>query len=181
LPRLTKGLNEKPILRSLSGGVALGALATIFPLILFSGQHELQSLYDSRVGTLFWFILLTGIAKFFVTSYLLTTGWKGGQFLPIMFGGSALGLAVGMLIPGISPIVAVIGGMAGATVAVVRQPIVVVVLLLLFFPLQFVGVVVMATVAGLLISRPFALPPSQMAFGRGEKTAVALETAVTAD
>jgi len=171
LPPILQGLNGQPVLRSLSGGIVLGVLASIFPLILFSGQHELQPLHDSNESALFWFVLLSGIAKFFVTSYLLTTGWKGGQFLPIMFGGSALGLSIGMLIPGVSPIVAVVGGMAGSTVAVIRQPIAVVILLLLFFPLKLVGVMVVAVLAGFLIARPFALPPGQIAFGQAKQSA----------
>jgi H+/Cl- antiporter ClcA len=176
LPRLTRGLNGRPVLRSLSGGVVLGVFASIFPLILFSGQHELQPLHDSRTEVVFGFILLTGIAKFFVTSYLMTTGWKGGQFLPIMFGGAALGLAASMLLPGISPSVAVVGGMAGATVAVIRQPAAVVVLLLLFFPPKLAGVMIVAALVGLLAARPFALPPGQITFGRKTTT-----TAVSAD
>ena len=169
LPPLTRRLNSKPVLRSLSGGVVLGGAASIFPLILFSGQHELQPLHDSRTEVVFAFILLAGIAKFFVTSYLMTTGWKGGQFLPIMFGGAAFGLATAMLIPSITPAVAVVGGMAGATVAVIRQPIAVVALLLFFFPPKLAGVMVIATLVGLLVARPFALPPGQLSFGGGMK------------
>lgn len=174
LPHLSKSLNNRPVIRSLSGGVVLGLFASIFPLILFSGQHELQPLYDSQASTLFWFILFTGIAKLFVTSFLLTTGWKGGQFLPIMFGGSALGLAISILIPGVSPLVAAVGGMAGSTVAVIRQPVVVVVLLLLFFPLKLVGVIAVATLVGLLVARPFALPPGQITFSRKKASTTAV-------
>ncbi|MBE2220746.1 MAG: chloride channel protein [Anaerolineae bacterium] len=176
LPPLLQGLKGRPVLRSLSGGMMLGVLASIFPLILFSGQHELQPLHDSSASVVFWFVLLTGIAKFFVTSFLLTTGWKGGQFLPIMLGGAALGLAISMLIPGVSPIVAVIGGMAGSTVAVIRQPLAVVILLLLFFPLKLVGVMMVAALVGLLIARPFALPPGQIVFGRAKQSAASAST-----
>lgn len=174
LPRLTYGLNDRPVLRSLSGGIVLGVLASIFPLILFSGQHELQPFHDSRTEVVFGLVLLTGIAKFFVTSYLMTTGWKGGQFLPIMFGGAALGLSAGMLIPAISPAVAVVGGMAGATVAVIRQPVAVVILLLLFFPPKLAGVMIVAALVGLLVAQPFALPPGQITFGRAMKTTTAV-------
>ena len=48
LPLITDRLKKWPVLRSVSGGVVFGILASIFPLVLFSGQKELQPLYDSH-------------------------------------------------------------------------------------------------------------------------------------
>lgn len=162
LPLITDRLKKWPVLRSVSGGVVFGILASIFPLVLFSGQKELQPLYNSHAEQIAWFILLTGLAKFFVTSVLLSTGWKGGHILPVMFAGAAVGLAVSMFFPGIPPVVGYVGGMAGAAVVVMRQPLFVALMLLLFFPWQLLGVILVATLVGHLISKPFVPKPVQI-------------------
>jgi H+/Cl- antiporter ClcA len=49
----------------------------------------------------------------------IVTGWKGGEFFPVMFASAAIGLGISNLIPGIQPMVAIAALMA-ATVTIVR-------------------------------------------------------------
>ncbi len=82
LPHLVRPLKQYPVFPDLSGGAALGLPVTFFPLILFSCQHEIGHLLQAPAINVFWFLLFTSLAKFFVTSYLLASGWKGGSSCP---------------------------------------------------------------------------------------------------
>lgn len=133
-------LRQKLILRGILGGFTLGLIALFLPSALFSGQHELQSIYDQAAEMGFWTLLLIALSRLFLTNLLLATGWKGGQFLPIMFGGAALGLSVGMLFPLVPMTVAALAAMAGLIAVVLPKPSIALILMALLFPIQYVGI-----------------------------------------
>jgi H+/Cl- antiporter ClcA len=142
--KLVAPLQRKPILRGILGGTVLGLIASFLPLTLFSGQHLLQPTYDQAAQLGFWLLLLTALARLFLTSLLLATGWKGGQFLPIMFGSAALGLSVSVLFPIIPAPVAALAAMAALTAVVLPKPLIALILMALMFPLQYVGISIVA-------------------------------------
>ena len=133
-------LRSRPVLRGTLGGLALGSIALGLPFVLFSGQHALQSLYDQAAQLGFGLLFLTALARLMMTSVLLATGWKGGQFLPIMFGGAALGLSVSLLFPVIPTSVAVLSTMAALIAVVLPKPLIVLILMAVMFPLDYVGI-----------------------------------------
>ncbi|NDJ77464.1 MAG: hypothetical protein GYB65_14525, partial [Chloroflexi bacterium] len=114
---------KRPVLSSLLGGVVLGLLAALFPIIRFSGQHEMAHLFQTAYSTGTMTFLLIGLAKIATSSVLLGTGWKGGPFLPLMFGGAAIGLATMNVIPGLSPVAAGAAGMTAITIVLLENPI----------------------------------------------------------
>jgi hypothetical protein len=67
-----------------------------------------------------------------------------------MFGGAAFGLA---------PVVGVVGGMAGSTVAVIKQPIAPAFIILMYVPPPLYGAMIAAIAAGTILLR--AVPPAQ--------------------
>jgi len=142
--RLTAPLQGRPIWRGMLGGFVLGATALFLPLVLFSGQHEFQHTYDNSAEMGFWLLLLTAAARLFLINFLLATGWKGGQFLPVMFAGAMLGLSVSILFPVFSPGVAVLACMAGLTAVVLPKPVFGLILMGLLFPLQYLGISLVA-------------------------------------
>ena len=71
---------------------------------------------------------------------MLNTGWKGGQFLPIMFGGAALGLAISALFPIVPASVATLATMSALTAVVLPKPLIALVLMGLIFPLEYIGI-----------------------------------------
>lgn len=133
-------LKQKPIIRGTLGGFSLGLTAIFLPLVLFSGQHLLNPMFEKAAQLGFWILLLTGLARLFLTSLMLNTGWKGGQFLPIMFGGAALGLAISALFPIVPASVAALSAMGALTAVVLPKPMIALVLMALMFPLEYVGV-----------------------------------------
>ncbi len=137
-------LNQKPILRGTLGGFSLGLTALFLPLVLFSGQHLLNPLFAQAAQFGFWILILTGLARLFLTSLMLHTSWKGGQFLPIMFGGAALGLAISALFPIVPASVAALAAMGALTAVVLPKPLIALVLMGLMFPLEYLGVSVVS-------------------------------------
>ena len=142
--KLAAPLRHKPILRSTLGGIILGLIALFLPLVLFSGQHDLQPAYDQALQLGFWALMLTALARLLLTNLLLATGWKGGQFLPIIFAGTALGLSIQVLFPSIPAPVAAIATIAALVAVVLPRPLIGLALMALMFPIQYVGVSVVA-------------------------------------
>lgn len=142
---LVAPLKPKPIFRGLLGGFALGLIALGLPMVLFSGQHFFQPLYDQAAQLGFWILLLTALARLFLTSLMQATGWKGGQFLPIMLGGAALGLSLSTLFPVIPASVAALSAMAALIAVVLQKPLIALILMGLMFPLEYIGISVVAT------------------------------------
>ncbi|MCP4140137.1 MAG: chloride channel protein [Chloroflexi bacterium] len=133
-------LKQKPILRGTLGGFSLGLTALFLPFVLFSGQHLLNPMFEQAAQLGFWVLLLTGLARLLLTSLMLNTGWKGGQFLPIMFGGAALGLSISALLPAIPASVAALAAMGALTAVVLPKPLIALVLMGLMFPLEYIGI-----------------------------------------
>lgn len=137
-------LKEKPVLLGLLGGFSLGLTAIFLPLVLFSGQHQFNPMFQDAVQLGFWVLFLTGIARLILTSMMLNTGWKGGQFLPIMFAAAALGLSVSVVFPVVSPSAAALGAIGALLTVVLPTPRSALILLVLLFPLEYVGIMIVS-------------------------------------
>lgn len=121
-------------------------MALFVPMLQFSGQHQLQQVYEQAAQLGFWALLLIALARIFLVNLLLASGWKGGQFLPIMFSSAALGLSVTVLFPSVPAPAAVLAVMAALLVVVLPKPLIVLGLMAVMFPIQYVGISVVAVV-----------------------------------
>jgi len=135
---------EKPVLRGILGGFSLGLTALFLPMVLFSGQHLLNPMFQQAAQLGFWLLCLTALARLFLTGLMKATGWKGGQFLPIMFAGAALGLSVSTLIPAIPASTAALSAMGALVAVVLPKPAIALVLMALMFPIEYVGISVIS-------------------------------------
>lgn len=141
-------LFRQKILRGLLGGLGLGLLATFFPLVLFSGQNGIQTIIDQGAQMGAMFLLLTALAKMIATPLCLATGFKGGQFFPLMMSATALGMAVSLLVPAVHPMVSIAAVMGALLGAVMRKPLAVILLLVFLFPQSIWLVMVASTFVG---------------------------------
>jgi H+/Cl- antiporter ClcA len=123
LRKLMLPLKKYLVIRGLIGGVVLGFAGMLWPLTLFSGEEQTSVLIQSAASIGIGSLVVLALVKLFLTSLCLSTGWKGGYIFPIMFAGTALGMAVNLVFPGIPVAVAVAATMAGAMVAVMKAPI----------------------------------------------------------
>ena len=146
-------LDDRPIQQSLLGGLALGALASISGLVLFSGHRDIQTLIDDRTATVGF---LVGIAalKLIATATLLGTHWKGGRFFPVMFAATAVGLASSDVVSGMAETPAIAVVMTAAVAALIAKPVAAAAVMAFIFPLAATpGVVIAGLLAGVLGQR----------------------------
>lgn len=107
--------------RTTLAGLGLGILATLLPLTRYFGHEELDSVLMTNFSAVFLLVLALG--KMAAISITVTGGWRGGFIIPLFFTGACIGKAVGLLIPGINPALAMICTMAAINAAVTRTPI----------------------------------------------------------
>lgn len=143
----------KPILRATLAGAVLGGAATVLPMMLFSGQHDLQAIYQQAAALGPALLLLIALVRLLLIALLLNSGWKGGQFLPLMFASAALGLAIIQVAPAVSAPASVLAVMTGLLAAALPKPVIALVIVALLFPPQYVGIPIVATLTVLALKR----------------------------
>lgn len=120
-----------PTQQILLGTTIFAALAAAFPLLRFSGHHELEHALEHGIHLGVWPLLGLALGKVVAMSVCLASGWRGGEFFPAMFAASALAAAVHVWLPDIGLTVAIMGG-AGAMVTVcMGKPMAVLLIMLL--------------------------------------------------
>lgn len=159
LSKLVAPLSNRVILRGLIGGLVLGLVGALLPLVLFSGEEQTTILIQdaATIGA----IPLIGMAvvKLLLTALLLVTGWKGGYIFPTMFAGVALGMATNLVFPSIPVPVAVAATMGGAMVATMKAPIFSALFVTLLIQREASPVVAIAVIVGLLATAKLSLVP----------------------
>ena len=162
-----------PIIKETVGGLCLGLLGTMIPVLMFSGEEAMGELVAGNFA--YAPLLLAGIAflKVLLTNVCIQSGLKGGHFFPIIFAGVCLGYAVaifafgalsGQFIWGLDPgtgqaafafeDVAGHAAFAAATVTaallggIMKKPLAVTVLLFLCFPVKLFMWIFFAAAAG---------------------------------
>jgi H+/Cl- antiporter ClcA len=121
--RVTRLLNQQPLLLNILGGLGIGWMAIPLPLTLFYGEHQIQTMIDQRAMLGPGFLLLTAIGKLLTMSICLKTGFRGGFIFPLLFVGAAVGLALSEWIPALPTTLAIVCTMASVTVAMVKTPV----------------------------------------------------------
>lgn len=126
------------ILRECIGGICLGVMGTILPILMFSGEHEMGLLIAGSYSYLPAILILVAFVKILLTNICISTGLRGGHFFPVIFAGVCMGYGLSMLIfPG--------GGhevFAAAVITatllggIMKKPLAVTVLLFICFPVR---------------------------------------------
>ena len=147
-----KALSTLPaIIRETAGGLCLGAMGMLMPVLMFSGEEAMGELVADC--EMYAPLILAAIAflKVLLTNICIQSGLKGGHFFPIIFAGVCLGYSAGALAFGYSG-----GHMTFAAAAVtaallggiMRKPLAVTVLLFLCFPVRLFLWIFLAAAAG---------------------------------
>lgn len=142
------------IMRGLLGGVILGLLATFSSLVLFSGQAGMNDLFTQGETLGGWLLIAIGLAKLVAVAVLVSTGWKGGEFFPMMFAGAAVGMGIAYLIPVVHPMVGAMATMAAVTAAMLRKPLAVVLLVVLLMPASLIVPIIVGAFVGTAVTLP---------------------------
>lgn len=133
--KASEALGNKPVLKAVLAGCALGLAGTLLPLVLFAGEEQSAELMAtwSEIGMLV--LLAIALVKILATALCLNFGWNGGQFFPCIFAGVACGYALSCA-TGADPMLLVLATTSGFLASVTRKPIMTVGLLLLCFPVN---------------------------------------------
>ena len=95
-------------------------------------------------------LILTGVAKLFLTNVCIQSGWRGGHFFPVIFCGVSIGYGVAML-SGLNEAFC-LGVITAALLGVIlRKPVAVTLLLLLCFPVRVIPWLILAAYLGSLV------------------------------
>lgn len=86
------------ILRETLGGICLGIMGTLMPILMFSGEEEIAELISGYEKYLPAFLIAVSLLKILLTNICISSGLKGGHFFPIIFAGVCLGYGISMLV-----------------------------------------------------------------------------------
>ena len=151
-----------PVPLAVLAGLVLGIVGAIFPVLLFSGDAEIQVLIDdaARMGAIM--LIALAVLKVFVTVTCLAFGWSGGYIFPSFFMGTALGLAVHQLLPFIPEIVCIVCVMSGVSVALLRSPIAIAMIIQVLFDVRLAPIIAIAILSAFLLTyRAQLVPPPE--------------------
>jgi H+/Cl- antiporter ClcA len=149
-------LAERKIIRGVVGGLVLGLLATFSSLVLFSGQTGMNILFTEGASMGGVTLIAIGLAKLAALAICMATGWKGGEFFPIMFAGASVGMGIAYLIPAVDPMVGLVATMAAATAAMLRKPLATILIVVLLMPASLIVPITIGAFVGAAVSLPNA-------------------------
>jgi len=125
--RLSKMLDRHfavPIWQPVAGGIALGLICTVSPLLLFSGHGEIRDVLAIGLEQGPAPLILLAAGKALACAVCVAAGWRGGVVFPMCFAGAALGAATLFVLPGADPVLGVAAGMASAAAVGMARPLV---------------------------------------------------------
>ena len=92
-----------PLSQALLTGGVLAAMSQLQPLALMSGELQITPLLQGVLPVEGQAMVLLGLLKLGLCALCLSSGWIGGQFFPLIFGASAIGMGLGELWPQVVP------------------------------------------------------------------------------
>ena len=103
-----------PVLTGLILGFSLWAL----PLSAFSGENQLKPLVLGAWSLSTGVLLLSALFKLLLVGLCLETGWKGGQFVPVILASSAVGMGLHDCLPFLGGLQSWSSGVVGGSLSV---------------------------------------------------------------
>lgn len=149
------------VLRATIGGFLLGAVGTLLPLTMFSGEHQINEVMEDpeSIGAI---LLLIGVVKLLLTNLCIDTALKGGHFFPVIFSGVSIGCGMSLLL-GADVVLCTAVVTATLVGHTMKKPLATVMLLMMIFPLRLIPAMLLAAAAAKFIPTPKVFLPKEMA------------------
>jgi H+/Cl- antiporter ClcA len=165
LRRWSAMVSSRPVEFAVLAGLILGTVGAVFPVLLFSGDAQIQEVIDATtIGAMM--LLVLALLKVLVTTVCLAFGWSGGYLFPSFFIGTAMGLAIHQLLPFIPEIVCIVCVISGVAVALLKSPIALALIVQALFDVRLAPVIAISIIAAFLLTyRTGLLPPGDMPRG----------------
>jgi H+/Cl- antiporter ClcA len=121
-------LNGREVERALVAGLVFSAVGMVAPILLFSGETQVQEVIadPARYGP--WLLIATALVKLALLAVAFKGGLLGGPTFPAIFASTCVALAVGLLLPGLRTDVLIGGVTAGFLMVLFRAPLMVILL-----------------------------------------------------
>ena len=84
----------------------------------FSGENQLKPLVLGHWSLSTAILMISAIAKLLMVGLCLETGWRGGQFFPVILASSALGMGLHQWIPWLGGLDSWSAGVVGGSLSV---------------------------------------------------------------
>lgn len=162
----------RPILRALVAGVIFSVVGVLAPIVMFSGEAQVQTVIDEAAAYGVLVLIVLAVAKLALLAVGFRSGFLGGPIFPIIFAATSMALALNVLIPDLPVAILVAGIATGAAYVVFRTPLMVI--LLVGFMLG-ADETLLALIVVALATAMIAMPPLQgrIAARRMARTAAA--------
>ena len=151
--RLFQNINSNIIIKCIIGGLLLGIIGTCLPLTMFSGEEQIYILLENGTQIGLVILILTSIIKIVLTSICIESGLKGGHFFPLIFSGTAMGYAMGIVL-NTDPILSMSIVTASFMANIMKKPVAVILLLMIIFPANLIPFMLVASVISCLFKTP---------------------------
>jgi H+/Cl- antiporter ClcA len=139
--------------RALLAGLVFSAVGMVAPILLFSGETQVREVAADPAAYGPAVLVAMAVAKLALLAVAFRSGFLGGPTFPAIFASVCVGLAAGILLPGI-PVEVILGGiMAGFLVVLFKAPLMVILLtaVMLGATPDLVALIVLATAAVMMV------------------------------
>ena len=144
--------------RALVAGLIFSAVGMVAPIVLFSGESQIQTVVADPASYGAGTLVLMALVKLALLSVAFKSGFLGGPTFPAIFASTCVALAISLLFPGIPLQVAIGGVMAGFLLVLFKAPFMVILLtvVMLQADAELIALIVLA-VAAVMIVQPYIL------------------------
>ena len=135
-------------------GLLVGLCLWGVPLAAFSGENQLKPLVLNQWALDTNILMLSALVKLLMVGLCLETGWRGGQFFPVILASSALGMGLHQWLPWIGTLDTWSAGVVGGCLAVLlSSPLLGLILGLTLLQGHGAGALVIDQLVGLILQR----------------------------
>ncbi|UXX79119.1 chloride channel protein [Reichenbachiella carrageenanivorans] len=146
--------------KTLVGGLLLGAIAYYFPLTRYFGHHQINALLVEELPVKLLLAIL--VFKILAIAITVTSGWRGGFIIPLFFVGATLGLIIHYYFPETPLTLTIISCMAGINACVTRTPMSTTILLATLTGFSYFIPILFASLTGYFLAPKVPFISSQM-------------------
>ena len=119
---------DRIVTRALIAGVIFSAVGLFAPVVMFSGETQVQTVIKGAAGYGVALLLVMAVAKLALLSVGFKSGFLGGPTFPLVFASVSVALALNLVFTSMPIAILVAGIMSGAVYALFRTPLMVVLL-----------------------------------------------------
>ncbi|SEB06473.1 chloride channel protein [Pedobacter hartonius] len=149
------------------GGFFLGVMAYYIPLTRYFGHEQLTEVLTGSFTIQFLCILL--LMKLIAIAITVTSGWRGGFIIPLLFAGTVLGLLINQLFAGQNLTLITVCCMAALNACVTRTPVSISILLGAMTGFHQIIPIIFASLTGYFLAPKSPLIQAQMALEHSTK------------